>query len=153
MTADGSDFPLTFETKRIAPGEMNTWKMRVVGMDGGVEFSTRYPQSLKVMTVRDGQQVWEERMTGSQSAQPTITGPIFEFGFPDALLQMWAAYFAERSGELGEAFGCATPGEALATHELFDAALRSSATGAAAELTPTRRRHQPGDVAGVLGRS
>ena len=148
-----SDFPLTFETKRVAPGEMNTWKMRVVGMEGGVEFSTRYPQSLRVMAVRDGQQVWEERMAGSQSAQPTITGPIFEFGFPDALLQMWAAYFAERAGELGEAFGCATPAEALAAHELFDAALLSSATQATVEVRSTRRRHRPADVSGVLGRS
>ena len=133
MSAAAGDFPLTLETKRIAPGEMNTWRMRVVGMDGGVEFSTRYPQSLKVMTVRDGQQVWEERMAGSQSAQPTITGPIFEFGFTDALLQMWAAYFAERAGELGDAFGCATPGEALASHELvrYRPAVESDAAGRA----------------------
>ncbi len=147
------DFPLTLETKRIAPGEMNTWRMRVVGMQGGVEYSTRYPQTLNTMTIRDGQQVWEERMAGSQSAQPTITGPIFEFGFTDALLQMWAAYFAERNGTLGEAFGCATPTEALISHELFDAALRSSQTRQAVPLTPgTRRRHQPADVAGVIGR-
>ena len=148
------DFPLTLETKRVAPGEMNTWRMKVVGMEGGVEFSTRYPQSLKVMTIRDGQQVWEERMAGSQSAQPTITGPIFEFGFTDALLQMWAAYFAERQGVLGTAFGCATPAEALASHELFDAALVSSQTQSAVPVVPgSRRRHLPSDVAGVIGRS
>ncbi len=147
------DFPLTLETKRIAPGEMNTWRLRVVGMAGGVEFSTRYPQSLKVMTIRDGQQVWEERMAGSQSAQPTITGPIFEFGFTDALLQMWAAYFTERAGELGAAFGCATPAEALASHELFDAALLSSRGRQSVPLVSgSRRRHQPTDVAGVIGR-
>jgi len=147
------DFPMTLETKRVAPGEMNTWRMRVVGMEGGVEFSTRYPQSFKVMTIRDGQQVWEERMAGSQSAQPTITGPIFEFGFTDALLQMWAAYFAERAGELGEAFGCATPAEALASHELFDAALLSSAGRRTIDLTPgARRRHTSQDVSGVIGR-
>jgi predicted dehydrogenase len=148
------DFPMTLETKRVAPGEMNTWRMKVVGMEGGVEFSTRYPQSLKVMTVRDRRQVWEERMAGSQSAQPTITGPIFEFGFTDALLQMWAAYFAERAGELGTAFGCATPAEALASHELFDAALVSSQTQSAAPVVPgSRRRHEAADVAGVIGRS
>lgn len=153
VSSESGEFPLTLETKRIAPGEMNTWRMRVVGMSGGVEFSTRYPQSLKVMTVRDGQQVWEERMAGSQSAQPTITGPIFEFGFPDALLQMWAAYFAERAGELGPAFGCATPAEALAGHEMFDAALLSSAQSRAVRLVPgSRRRHEPADVAGVIGR-
>ncbi len=148
------DFPMTLETKRVAPGEMNTWRMKVVGMEGGVEFSTRYPQSLKVMTVRDRRQVWEERMAGSQSAQPTITGPIFEFGFTDALLQMWAAYFAERAGQLGTAFGCATPAEALASHELFDAALVSSQTQSAAPVVPgSRRRHEAADVAGVIGRS
>lgn len=153
VAAVQGDFPLRLETKRIAPGEMNTWRMRVVGMEGGVEFSTRYPQSLKVMTVRDGQQVWEERMAGSQSAQPTVTGPIFEFGFTDALLQMWAAYFAERAGELGDAFGCATPAEALAGHELFDAALLSSQGRQSVPLVPgARRRHQTDDVAGVIGR-
>lgn len=146
-------FPMTLETKRIAPGEMNTWRMRVVGMEGGVEFSTRYPQTLKVMTIRDGQQVWEERMAGSQSAQPTVTGPIFEFGFTDALLQMWAAYFAERAGELGEAFGCATPQEALTSHQLFDAALLSSAADRSVPLVPgSRRRHRSIDVSGVIGR-
>ena len=133
---------------------MNTWKMRVVGMAGGVEFSTRYPQSVRVLTMSSGRQAWEERMVGSQSAHRTITGPIFEFGFPDALLQMWAAYFAERAGDLGQAFGCATPAEALATHELFDAALLSSASRQAVDVVPgTRRRHRPDDVAGVLGRS
>jgi predicted dehydrogenase len=151
--ADGA-FPLALRTKRVAPGEMNTWRMRVVGMTGGVEFSTRYPQSVRVMTVRDGVQVWEERMAGSQSAIPSITGPIFEFGFADALLQMWAAYLAERAGELGDAFGCATPAEALAAHAVFDAALVSSAGAAAAHVdNATRRRHTAADVAGVLGRN
>jgi hypothetical protein len=41
---------------------------------------------------------------------------------------MWAAYLAERAGELGDRFGCATPAEALAAHRLFDAALRSGQT-------------------------
>jgi hypothetical protein len=38
---------------------------------------------------------------------------------------MWASYLAEREGELGDKFGCVTPEEALQSHELFDAALRS----------------------------
>ena len=61
-------------------------------------------------------------------AFPAVTGPIFESGFPDGFLQMWAAYIAERAGELRDRFGCATPGEALAAHRLFDAALRSGQT-------------------------
>ena len=32
---------------------------------------------------------------GSQSAYPTITGSIFEFGFSDGVLQMWAAFLDE----------------------------------------------------------
>jgi predicted dehydrogenase len=54
-----------------------------------------------------------------------VTGGIFEFGFPDAIQQMLAAYFAERAGCLGARFGCATPAEALASHRIVDAAMRS----------------------------
>ncbi len=57
----------------------------------------------------------------------TITGGIFEPGFADILQQMWAAFLAERSGRLGDRFGCATPDEAVAQHELWAAALRSHA--------------------------
>jgi predicted dehydrogenase len=119
-------FPLTVETKRIAPGEMNTWRIRAVGMDGGLEFSTARPKTVRRFTVREGRQVWERLETGSQSVFPTVTGAIFEFGFSDAVLQMWAAFLAERAGSLGDRFPCATPDEALAAHRLFDAALRSS---------------------------
>ncbi|MBA2317090.1 MAG: Gfo/Idh/MocA family oxidoreductase [Euzebyales bacterium] len=123
-------FPLTFETKRIAVGEMNTWRLRVLGMDGGVEFSTRSPQIVRRFRVdTDGRQVWEEVQPGNRSAFATITGAIFEFGFADAILQMWAAFLAERAGALGDALGCVTPAEALASHRLFDAALRSHASG------------------------
>jgi predicted dehydrogenase len=124
-------FPLTLQTKRIAPGEMNTWRLRVLGMDGGVEYSTAAPKTVRRFRVRDGQQVWEHTEVGSQSAFPTITGGIFEFGFPDAVLQMWAAFLGERAGALGERFGCATPREALASHEVFDAAMRSGESRAA----------------------
>jgi hypothetical protein len=41
---------------------------------------------------------------------------------------MWAAFLAERAGALNGRFGCATPGEALDAHRLFDAALRSGQT-------------------------
>jgi hypothetical protein len=60
-------------------------------------------------------------------AFPVITGGIFEAGFPDGFLQMWAAYAAERAGHLGGRFGCVTPGEAVRSHELFHAALKSHA--------------------------
>ena len=58
-------------------------------------------------------------------AFPAITGGIFEPGFPDIMQQMWAACLVEREGLLGEKFGCVTPREALASHEVFAAALAS----------------------------
>ena len=41
---------------------------------------------------------------------------------------MWAAYLMEREGELDGRFGCATPEEAVATQEIFAAALESQKT-------------------------
>ena len=131
LHVDAGGFPLTLETKRIAPGETNTWRLRAVGMDGGVDFSTASPKAVHRFALRDGRQLWERLETGSQSAFATVTGPIFEFGFSDAILQMWAAYLAEREGALGDRLGCVTPAEALASHELWDAALRSAASGKA----------------------
>jgi predicted dehydrogenase len=117
--------PLTLRTFRIAPGHMNTWRIAATGMDGGIAFSTAEPKTVHRFAVRDGRQVWERLEVGSQSAFPTITGAIFEFGFADAILQMWAAFLAERERALGDRFGCATPREALDAHRIFDAALRS----------------------------
>ena len=79
--------------------------------------------------------VWERLETGSQSAFPTVTGPIFEFGVADAILQMWAAYLAEREDALGDRLGCATPREALSAHEIFHAALESGASRSVVSLT------------------
>jgi predicted dehydrogenase len=127
----GRMFPLTLATKRIDPGQKNTWSLRATGMDGGVEFSTRYPKTLRVMAVDRGEQVWQEVEMGSQAGFPTVTGEIFETGLPDAVLQMWAAFLAERAGELGDRFGCVTPDEALTSHRVWAAALRSAQSGAA----------------------
>lgn len=132
-------FPMTIETKRIAPGQMNTWVFHAMGMEGGVRFSTRNPATVDRFRVDDGgNQVWEELQPGHRTVFETITGRIFEFGFADALLQMWAAFLAERAGELGGRFGCVTPEEAVASHGLFDAALRSHLDDSvvAVELVP-----------------
>jgi len=134
QSGDGS-FPLRLETKRIAPGHSNTWTFEVLGMEGGVSFSTRSPQIVRRFRIDPaGRQVWEEIQPGHVSVFPTITGSIFEFGFPDALLQMWAAFLIERAGRLGDRFGCATPEEALAGHRIFAAALTSAAEGRAVPL-------------------
>ena len=130
----GRDFTMLWETRRIAPGQMNTWYFEALGMDSGVRFSTRTPATYQHFVVRDGQQIWEEIQPGNISAWPVISGAIFEFGFADALLQMWASYLAERAGALGDRFGTATAQEALAAHRVFDAALRSSQTRTAITL-------------------
>ena len=58
-----------------------------------------------------------------------MTGPNFESGFSDAILQMLAAFLAEREGALGARFGCVTPDEAALTHAIYRAAMQSHETG------------------------
>lgn len=125
---------------RIAPGNKNTWYLDIVGMDGGVRFSTARPKTVDVFgTVEEpgitAEQSWRSVEVGSQSVWPTVTGGIFEFGFSDAILQMWAAFLAERAGALGGRFGCATPAEALAAHEISAAAMLSHHDGRRVELS------------------
>ena len=126
-SGDARRFSMLWETRRIAPGQMNSWSFEALGMDGGVRFTTRHSHVLQRFSRRDGEQIWEEVQPGHATVWPVVTGGIFEFGFLDALLQMWAAYFAERVGELGDRFGTATPREALESHRVFAAALASEA--------------------------
>lgn len=132
----GVRFPLTTETKRIDPGQKNTWEFEAIGLNGGVRFSTKNPKRVEVFAVRDipgigKEQVWQQIDAGSQSVWPTVTGPNFEFGFSDSILQMWAVFLAEREGELGERFGTVTPHEAAFTHDIYRAAITSNAEGRA----------------------
>ena len=122
--ADGYEVPMRLEMKRLAPGETNTWFLEVLGTEGGMRYSTKEPKTLWVFQ-RQKEQLWQKVDLGFQTAFPTITGGIFEPGFPDCFLQMWAAYAAERAGLLGNRLGCVTPQEAVASHKLFGAALRS----------------------------
>lgn len=123
-TIAGAVVPLVLEMKRLAPGETNTWEFEVLGTDGGVRFSTREPKTLWIFR-RDAEQWWQRTDLGFSTDFPTITGGIFEPGFPDLLQQMWASFLAERAGALGRRFGCATPDEAVASHEIWAAALAS----------------------------
>ena len=123
----GALVPMRIETKRLAPGEMNTWFLEVLGTERGVRFSTKEPKTLWIFERRK-EQVWERYDVGQgANAFPTITGGIFEAGFSDCFHQMWAAFAAEREGALAGRFGCVTPEEAVASHHLFAAALRSHA--------------------------
>ena len=128
VQADGYTFPILLHTKRIAPGEANTWFLRVHGAEASMEYSTKYPKTLKILEYRGGVQAWQHQDLGYESAYPTITGNIFEFGFPDAILQMWAAFCDEvahgRDG-MKQPFTCVTTQEAAQSHEVFTAALAS----------------------------
>lgn len=139
VSIDGRSVPMTIETKRMAPTETNTWFIEVLGTDGGVKFSTKEPKTLYVYK-RDKEQYWQKTDLGFATPYPTITGGIFEVGFPDCFMQMLAAYFNERhevktgSANSGR-FVCATPAEALASHKLFEAALRSTKSTSVEQLS------------------
>jgi predicted dehydrogenase len=125
----GDELTLRIETKRIAPGHTNTWTIEVDGTAGSIAYTTKRPKTLRTMRYSPGErQSWEETDLGSQSAYPSITGPIFEFGFSDAIQQMWAAFLDELAhGHEGmrQPFHCVTPAEVAFTHDLFTAALRA----------------------------
>lgn len=130
---DGTEVPMRLEMKRLAPGATNTWFLDILGTDGGVRFSTAEPKTLHVFE-RGKEQWWKRTELGFGTGFKTVTGGIFEPGFPDVIQQMWAAYLEEREGNLGDRFGCATPEEALASHEIFAAALESQRLGQAVDL-------------------
>ena len=87
-----------------------------------------------------GEQAWQQIAMGHETAFKSITGGIFEFGFSDAVLQMWAAFLTEMTaGEPASRFaGCATPEEVLLTHRLFTAALESQRCGTVVALLGTQ---------------
>ena len=124
VAINGDEAPMRLEMKRLAPGETNTWFIEVLGTEGGARFCTKEPKTLWLFE-RGKEQVWQRIDLGHQMVFPTITGGIFETGFPDCFLQMWAAFAAERGGFLGSRFGCVSPDEALLSHQLFAAALVS----------------------------
>jgi predicted dehydrogenase len=130
---DGAEVPMRLEMKRLAPGATNSWFLEILGTDGGVRFSTAEPKTLHVFE-RGKEQWWKRTELGFGTGFKTVTGGIFEPGFPDVIQQMWAAYLEEREGNLGNRFGCATPEEALASHEIFAAALESQRLGQAVAL-------------------
>jgi hypothetical protein len=75
-----------------------------------------------------GTQAWQHIDLGYESAYPTITGSIFEFGFTDSILQMWAAFCDELSNgraKMKQPFYCVTPEETHQSHLIFTQALES----------------------------
>jgi predicted dehydrogenase len=123
------EFPLTIQTYRIAPGETNTWYLRVIGTHMSAEFSSKFPKTFRFMDYQPGgEQAWRTIDLGYETVYPTITGGIFEFGFTDSILQMWAAFcdmLVNGKGGMMQPFYCATPEETAAHHRILTAALQS----------------------------
>jgi predicted dehydrogenase len=140
---DGTMFPWTLKTQRIAPGEKNTWSIEILATRTSVRWSTRDSKRLEVLQYASGgEQVWQHHQVGYEPAYKTITGGIFEFGFTDAILQMWAGFVYElarreeddrsrlsssKSGVAPTFSTCVTPEETALSHRLFTAALQSQA--------------------------
>jgi len=120
-------FPWTMKTQRIAPGQRNHWYTKINGTRASARWSSVAPDVLEVLEYDGKEQVWGTIQTGHETAFKTITGDIFQFGFTDSILQMWAAFVQEISGgqTLKKFAGCVTPAEALLSHRIFTAALES----------------------------
>ncbi|HEX8833450.1 MAG TPA: Gfo/Idh/MocA family oxidoreductase, partial [Abditibacteriaceae bacterium] len=124
LQISGETVPMRWEMKRLAPTETNTWFIEVMGTEGGIKFSTKTPKTLYLFQ-KGREQSWNAIDLGYSSAFDTVTGGIFEFGFADSILQMLAAFAAERAGVLGDRFGMVTPDEAVQSHRVWQAALQS----------------------------
>jgi predicted dehydrogenase len=127
---EGSPFPLYMETKRLAPGCTDTWFFEIYGLETSAKFTTANPNVFSYAAPWGREQAWAHVNVGYKPMIPTITGGIFEFGFCDAILQMWGAFMGELAGS-PPPFPCFTPEETALSHAVYTAALESHALGAA----------------------
>lgn len=121
-------FPWTIKTQRIAPGEKDTWYCEVLGMKKSVKYSSKETNTIWILDYsHGGEQAWQRIDMGHETTFKSVTGGIFEFGFSDSILQMWAAFIYELTNgkPLKKFAGCVTPEEAALSHRLFTAALES----------------------------
>ena len=124
---NGDVFPMQLEMKRMAPGCTNTVEYEIYGLNMSAKFTSDDPNAICYTQAVGREQAWARLVIGQKTQFPVITGSIFEFGFSDSLLQMFAAFVSELRG-LPCSFGCFRPDEAKRSHELLSAALESHAT-------------------------
>ncbi len=131
-------FPLTIKTQRIAPGEKNSWNFEVLGTRRSACFSTKQANTLQVLDFTGGEQPWQHLDMGSEMTYPTIGASIFESGFSDVILQMWAAFVTElvHGKTPGKFAGCVTPQETYLQHKILTAALESHRTATVVKIDP-----------------
>jgi predicted dehydrogenase len=131
----GKEFTMVIETKRMAPGATNNWFIEIYGTEGSAIFTTHNPKAFKVLESTGKEQGWTTIDTGSQSAIPSITGGIFEFGFSDAFQQMIGAFMCEFSeGGFTHPFRNVLPEETRISHMIFSAALDAFKKGRRIEI-------------------
>lgn len=125
--ATGLEFPMTVKTQRIAPGQKNTWYLEVLGTKSSARWSSKQVNTLEILDYTRGEQCWQVFDMGHEMAFKSITDGIFEAGFSDVILQMWASFLYElHHGQVPQKFaGCVRPQEAALSHKLFTAALES----------------------------
>ncbi len=132
ISTDNQSFPMTITTKRIDPGETNTWFLHVYGTRFSAKYSTKNPKELRFMPYSPGEeQFWRVVDVPAESAYPTTSGSITEFNMSDALFQMLAAFCDEllHGEDMRQPFHCMTPEEGAEVHAIFTGALESQATG------------------------
>ena len=127
VPSEGGGFPLILETSRMSPGDTNNWFFEIYGLENSAKFTSSKPDVFTYTHSWGKEQAWADIHIGYKPLFPTVTGGIFEFGFTDAILQMWAAFMAELDGR-EVSFGCFTPAETALSHALSTAALRSHET-------------------------
>jgi predicted dehydrogenase len=126
---NGKDFSLILETKRMAPGQTNTWFIEVYGTEGSIRYSTSDTNAV-YYCAKGKEQGWTRVGIGYKPSIPTVTGGIFEFGFPDALQQMLGNFMYEfRDDDKKPPFSLVTPEETRMSHKVLSAALESFKSG------------------------
>jgi predicted dehydrogenase len=123
----GSEFPMTIKTFRISPGHKNTWYLEIYGTKASARWSSKQINTLEILEYAGGEQAWQVIDMGHEMAYKSITGGIFEAGFSDSILQMWAAFLYEmhHGKPINKFAGCVTADEAALSHKLFTAAIES----------------------------
>jgi predicted dehydrogenase len=126
----GNVFPMYMETKRMDPGCTDNWFFEIYGMECSAKFTSLNPNVFSYLVPWGKEQAWADINIGYKPMIPTVTGPIFEFGFTDAILQMWAAFMTELEGKGKDLFfSCFTPEETALSHKVYTAALESHRNG------------------------
>ena len=109
-----------------------------MGSRRSARFSTKQANTLQFLDYTGSEQPWQHLDMGHEMTFPTITGGIFEAGFSDVILQMWAAFLFElvRRETPGQFAGCITPAETELHHQILTAALESHRTSSVIAITP-----------------